>query len=317
MKSNRLPPLNALRAFDAAARHLSLTKAAQELGVTQAAVSHQVKALEDDLGTPLFRRLTRALALTDTGAALAPELAGAFARIAMAAQRAREREAKGALTVSLLYTFALQLVPRLGIFAARHPEIVLRLDNSTRKIDFDREPYDVAIRYTADAAAPGLHVEKLFDDALTPLCSPAIAKKIRRPADVLGFELLDDHSFWDDWQLWLQAIGLDAKSPRKRSTVFDSTRLAVEAAMEGLGLALGAPYMFATQIASGRLVQPLDVTVPAGKAYWFVCRKADTDRPTVKALRDWLVEETAPQRAAFARLTPPASLRSLRGKPRR
>lgn len=298
----RLPPLNALRAFEAAARHLSLTKAAEELGVTQAAVSHQVKALEEDLGTPLFRRLTRALALTDTGALLAPELAQAFARIAAAAQRAREREAKGTLTISLLYTFALRLVPRLGAFAARHPEIVLRLDNSTRKIDFDREPHDAAIRYTADANASGLSVVKLFDDALTPLCAPEIARRIRKPADLFDFEMLDDHNFWSDWKIWLAAAGLDTAAPRKRATVFDSTRLAVEAAMEGLGVALGAPYLFESQIASGRLVQPLDLVLPAGKAYWFVCRKADADRPTLKALRDWLLEETAPQRAAFARI---------------
>jgi len=297
----RLPPLNALRAFEAAARHLSLTKAAEELGVTQAAVSHQVKALEEDLGTPLFRRLTRALALTDTGALLAPELGVAFARIAAAAQRAREREAKGTLTISLLYTFALRLVPRLGVFAARHPEIVLRLDNSKHKIDFDREPHDAAIRYTADANAPGLYAVKLFDDALTPLCAPEIAKKIRKPADLFQFEMPDDHNFWDDWKTWLEAAGLDA-APRRRATVYDSTRLAVEAAMEGLGLALGAPYLFESQIASGRLVQPLDLIVPAGKAYWFVCRKADADRPTLKAFRDWLLEETAPQRAAFARI---------------
>jgi DNA-binding transcriptional LysR family regulator len=302
MTGPRLPPLNALRAFEAAARHLSLTKAAQELGVTQAAVSHQVKALEADLGAPLFRRLTRALALTDTGALLAPELSQAFARIAAAARRARERDAKGTLTISLLYTFALRLVPRLGAFAARHPEIVLRLDNSSRKIDFDIEPHDAAIRYSADARAPGLDAVKLFDDALTPLCAPQIAKKIRKPADVFGFEMLDDHNFWDDWKIWLGGAGLDAAAPRRRATVFDSTRLAVEAAMEGLGLAVGAPYLFDGQIASGRLVQPLDLVVPAGKAYWFVCRKADAERPTLKALCAWLLEETAPQRAAFARI---------------
>jgi DNA-binding transcriptional LysR family regulator len=305
MTGPRLPPLNALRAFEAAARHLSLTKAAQELGVTQAAVSHQVKALEADLGAPLFRRLTRALALTDTGALLAPELSQAFARIAAAARRARERDAKGTLTISLLYTFALRLVPRLGAFAARHPEIVLRLDNSSRKIDFDIEPHDAAIRYSADARAPGLDAVKLFDDALTPLCAPQIAKKIRKPADVFGFEMLDDHNFWDDWKIWLGGAGLDAAAPRRRATVFDSTRLAVEAAMEGLGLAVGAPYLFDSQIASGRLVQPLDLVVPAGKAYWFVCRKADAERPTLKALCAWLLEETAPQRAAFARIGKP------------
>jgi DNA-binding transcriptional LysR family regulator len=317
MNPNRLPPLNALRAFEAAARHLSLTKAALELGVTQAAISHQVKALELDLGAPLFRRLTRALALTDTGAALAPELAAAFARIGAATRRARERDASGVLNVSLLYTFALQLVPRLGAFAARHPDIVLRLDHTTRKVDFEREPYDVAIRYTADAAAPGLHVELLLESALTPLCAPSLAKRLRKPSDVFNHAMVNDTDFWDDWRTWLAAAGLDVNVPRKHAAVFDSTRLAVEAAMEGLGIALGAPYFFDSQIASGRLVQPFDLTIPTGRAYWFVCRAGDAERPAVKAFRDWLVEEMAPQRAAFARLTPPASPRSPRGKRRR
>ena len=313
MNPNRLPPLNALRAFEAAARHLSLTKAAKELGVTQAAVSHQVKALETDLGTPLFRRLTRALALTDTGAALAPELGASLQRIAAATRRARERDASGVLNVSLLYTFALQLVPRLGAFAARHPGIVLRLETTMRKVDFEREACDVAIRYTADAAARGLHAQRLLPSAITPLCAPALAKRLRKPGDVLAQALLNDTDFWDDWRTWLVAAGVDANAPRKHAAVFDSTRLAVEAAMEGQGLALGAPYFFDAQIASGRLVQPFDLTVPTGRAYWFVCREGDSERPAFKAFRDWLFAEMAPQRAAFAALTPPTSPRLPRG----
>jgi LysR family glycine cleavage system transcriptional activator len=307
MPHPRLPPLNSLRAFEAAARHLSLTKAAEELGVTQAAVSHQVKGLEDALGAKLFHRLTRALALTATGAALAPELNAAFARLTMAVDRAREREASGTVRLSLLTTIALTfLVPRLGRFAAKHPGIELRLETSARIVDFDREPVDAAIRY-GDGKYANLHVERLFDDALTPLCAPALAKRIKRPEDVPNHPMLDDNIVYDEWNTWLAAAGLDIRRPRKRAATFDSTRVAVEAAMEGMGMALGAPFLFAAEIASGRLVQPLDLVVPAGRAYWFVCRRQDVLRPTVKAVRDWLVEETAAWREA---LTPPAGPRA-------
>ncbi len=292
MSLNRLPPLGSLRAFDAAARHLSFTKAAQELGVTQAAVSHQVKTLEDSLGTKLFRRLTRALALTDAGASLAPELGEAFERMMRAVQRVQEREARGTLRVSLLYTFALAfLVPRLGRFSSRHPAIDLKMETSSRIIDFDREPFDAAIRY-GRGPYPGLHTDLLFPDALTPLCAPRLARKIKKPADIFGFKLLDDQNFWDDWAVWLIAAGLDPKAPRQRATVFDSTRLAVEAAMEGLGVALGAPFLFESEIKSGRLVQPLKLVVPAGKSYWLVCPKRDAERPNMLAFRQWLIEET-------------------------
>jgi DNA-binding transcriptional LysR family regulator len=292
MNLARLPPLGSLRAFEAAARHLSFTKAAQELGVTQAAISHQVKSLEAALGAKLFRRLTRALALTDTGAALAPELTEAFARMGRAVERARERDARGTLQVSLLYTFALAfLVPKLGRFAARHPQIALKLETSSRTIDFDREPFDAAIRY-GPGPYPALHADLLFEDEFTPLCSPDVARKIKKPADVLAHKLPDDHNYWDDWAIWLKAAGLDPETPRQHSTIFDSTRLAVEAAMEGQGLALGAPFLFENEIKSGRLVAPLKLIVPAGKSYWLVCRKRDADRPTLAAFRQFLLEET-------------------------
>lgn len=292
MTLSRLPPLGSLRAFEAAARHLSFTKAAQELGVTQAAISHQVKTLEDALGAKLFRRLTRALALTDTGGTLAPELTESFERMGRAVARAQEREARGTLRVTLLYTFALSfLVPRLGRFSTRHPEIALKLETSSRIVDFDREPFDAAIRY-GPGPYPNLSAELLFEDELTPLCSPQVARKIKKPADVLAHKLPDDHNYWDDWAIWLKAAGLDPETPRQNSPVFDSTRLAVEAAMEGQGLALGAPFLFENEIKSGRLVAPLKLIVPAGKSYWLVCRKRDADRPTIVAFRQWLLDET-------------------------
>jgi DNA-binding transcriptional LysR family regulator len=309
MPTSRLPPLNALRAFEAAARHLSLTKAADELGVTQAAVSHQVKGLEDALGVKLFNRLTRALALTPAGAALAPELEGAFVRIAGAVERAREREAKGTVRLSLLTTIALTfLVPRLGRFAAKHPAIELRLETSARLVDFAREPIDAAIRY-GDGRYAGLHADRLFDDALTPLCAPAIAKKIRKAEDVMAHPLLDDNIVYDEWKTWCAVAGVGACPQRRRAATFDSTRVAVEAAMEGMGIAIGAPFLFQAEIASGRLVQPLPIVAPSGRSYWFVCRPQDAERPTIRALRDWLLDETAEWRAA---LTPPAAPRADR-----
>ncbi len=304
MPTSRLPPLNALRAFEASARHLSLTKAAEELGVTQAAVSHQVKGLEDALGVKLFNRLTRALALTPAGAALAPELEGAFVRIASAVERAREREAKGTVRLSLLTTIALTfLVPRLGRFAAKHPAIELRLETSARLVDFTREPIDAAIRY-GDGRYGALHADRLFADALTPLCAPSLAKKIRKPADVMEHPLLDDNIIYDEWKIWCEQAGVGACPTRRRAATFDSTRVAVEAAMEGMGIAIGAPFLFAAEIASGRLVQPLPVVVPSGRSYWFVCRPQDAERPTIRALRDWLLEETAEWRQAVT--SPPS-----------
>jgi len=301
MPLNHLPPLNGLRAFEAAARHLSLTKAAEELGVTQAAVSHQVKGLEEALGVKLFNRLTRALALTPAGAALAPELEGAFLRMTTAVERARERDAKGTLRLSLLTTIALTfLVPRLGRFAAKHPAIELRLETSARLVDFKREPIDAAIRY-GDGSYTGLHADRLFDDALTPLCAPSIARKIRKPEDVMEHALLDDNIVFDEWQTWCTVAGVGPCPQRRRAATFDSTRVAVEAAMEGMGIAIGAPFLFAAEIASGRLVQPLPIVAPSGRSYWFVCRPHDSERPTIKALRDWLLEETAAWREAPAK----------------
>lgn len=305
MATSRLPPLNGLRAFEAAARHLSLTKAAEELGVTQAAVSHQVKGLEEALGTKLFRRLTRALALTSAGAALAPELNAAFLRIAMAVDRARERETAGVVRVSLLTTIAISfVVPRLGRFAARHPGIELRLETSTRLVDFDREPIDAAVRY-GNGEYPGLHADRLFEDALTPLCAPSLAGRIRRPEDLLSLPLLDDNIVFNEWNQWLAAAGVDTRRPRKRAATFDSTRVAVAAAMEGVGVAIGAPFMFEAELEAGRLVQPLPLVVPAGKSYWVVCRKQDVERPTIRAFREWILEETAELRDRTKTLAEP------------
>jgi DNA-binding transcriptional LysR family regulator len=290
-----LPPLNALRAFEVAARHLSFTRAAEELHVTQAAVSHQVKALEAHLGVKLFRRLTRGLRLTDEGQALVPELRDAFDRLAVAVTRVGRREAQGRLTISLLTTFALSwLVPRLTRFNALHPEIEVSLIATARVADFRREDVDIAIRYGV-GPWPDVRAEKLFDDELTPLCGQKWIGKLKQPDDLARVPLLvlNNH---DDWPAWLRAAGLKHIDANK-GQAFDSTRIAVDAAIAGAGVAIGNPYVHAEPIAEGRLFQPFRLVVPNGLTYWLVCPEATMERPKIRAFRDWLHSEIA----AFSR----------------
>ncbi|MGE0154569.1 MAG: transcriptional regulator GcvA [Reyranellaceae bacterium] len=285
-----LPPLNALRAFEAAARHLSFTLAAEELHVTQAAVSHQVKALEDRLGLKLFRRLPRGLMLTEQGQALLPELRGAFDRIEQAMNRLSLLGTEGPLTISLMTTFALTwLVPRLHRFQARHPTIEVRMLTTQRLADFAREDVDLAIRYSTDPRQAGLRADKLFNDLLTPLCGVAHRDRLRTPSDLLRVPLIETTGDLD-WPVWLQAAGV-RQMPRLQAMLFDSTKIAVDAAMEGAGVAIGAPFLFRTELASGRLFQPFDLVVPNGKGFWIVGPESTAEQPKLKAFRDWILEE--------------------------
>ena len=298
-----LPPLNALRAFEAAARHLSFTRAAEELRVTQAAVSHQVKALEERLGVPLFRRLTRGLRLTDEGQALLPDLRDGFDRLAQAVERVGRRHGtQGRLTVSLLTTFALSwLVPRLPRFNERHPDIEVSLLATQRLADFAREEIDCAVRY-GHGPWPGLRAEKLFDDELTPLCGRQWLSKLKAPGDLARVPLLvlsNDHK---DWPTWLEAAGV-AHIDGRKGTQFDSTRISVDAAIAGAGIAIGNPYVHAEPIVEGRLFQPFDLVVPNGDSYWLVYPEAVAERPKIRAFREWLLEEAKEAASAAARST--------------
>jgi DNA-binding transcriptional LysR family regulator len=289
--ARRLPPLNGLRAFEAAARQLSFTRAAEELHVTQAAVAHQVKGLEAWLGTKLFRRLPRALLLTDEGQALLPELKDAFDRMSHAIDRLSSARAGGTLVVSALTTFVLTwLVPRLPRFQEAHPTIEVRLLTSARLVDFAREDVDVAIRY-GTGYWPGLRVEKLFDDVLTPLCGRAFRERLREPADLRRVTLLQTTGD-EDWPIWLRAAGVTGIDETK-GPLFDSTKIAVQAAIDGLGVAIGAPKLFADDVAAGRLFQPFPLAVGNGKAYWTVAPENSADRPKVQAFRDWICAEAA------------------------
>jgi DNA-binding transcriptional LysR family regulator len=286
----RLPPLHALRAFEAAARHLSFKSAAAELHVTPAAVSHQIKALEDELGIKLFHRMTREIRLTEEGHALAPGLRDAFDRMTSAVERVTQAPTRAVLSISTLTTFAmLWLVPRMPRFQVRHPEVEVRVSTSQKTVDFTREDFDAAIRL-GRGNWQGLAQHKLFDDRLTPLCSPELARRLRKPADLAELPLLDTDPD-PEWHFWFLAAGLE-RIAIKRGPSFDSTRISLEAAANGIGVAIGDPLFAAELISSGRLVQPFPLVATTGKAFWFVYPQPFAARPKIGAFRDWLVEES-------------------------
>lgn len=280
-------PLNALRAFEAAARHLSFTHAAIELCVTQAAVSHQVKGLEERLGATLFRRLPRGLALTDEGLALLPALKDSFDRIGQVLERFEGGRVLEVLSVGVVGTFAVGwLLPRLGAFREAHPYVDLRLFTNNNRIDIAGEGLDCAIRF-GDGAWHGTEAVLLFDAPMSPLCSPAIAERLGAPADLLQETLLRSYRA-DDWPDWFAAAGLTP--PPIRGPVFDSSWVMVEAAMQGVGVALAPPALFARDLEQGRLVRPFPEEVSAG-AYWLTWLKSRAPTPALEAFRRWLDEQ--------------------------
>ena len=286
-----LPPLNALRAFEAGARHLSFTKAAEELHVTQAAVSHQVKALETHLGAQLFKRLTRKLVLTDQGAMLYPVVNECFAQIAETAGRLRGQGESRTLTVSITPSFGAKwLIHHLPRFWADHPEIDLRLHHSYQKADLRRDDVDMAVRFGA-GPWDGVTSEFLLRVDYTPVCAPALLegdKPLRQPADLRHHTLLheDDH---DGWIQWLAVAGVTDIDPRRGPIIDDSTVI-LHAAAEGQGVALGRSSLVAEDLASGRLVKPFDVTVLSDLAYHLVYLPDALERAKVKTFRDFLFE---------------------------
>ncbi|MEM1383531.1 MAG: transcriptional regulator GcvA [Pseudomonadota bacterium] len=296
-----LPPLNALRAFEAAGRHLSFTKAAAELNVTPAAVSHQVKALEELLGTPLFRRLTRALRLTEAGQAALPALGQGFDKLATAVEQMRAHAGGGMLTVSVSPSFgALWLVPRLERFRCKHPEIEIRLDGTDRRVDVARGEADMALRY-GPGGYEGVRVDKLFDQINTPVCSPELLngeKPLGRPDDLRHHTLL--HVDWKDaeasWRMWLLAAGL----PNVDATVgprFTMETMAVQAALAGHGVALVGDRLVSDHLATGRLIRPFDPSLSTrlSFAYYLLSANDGAELPKVAAFRDWLLEEARPE----------------------
>jgi LysR family glycine cleavage system transcriptional activator len=296
--ARRLPPLNALRAFEAAARHLSISKAADELSVTPAAVSHQVKALEETLGLPLFRRLDRAIMLTDAGQLLLPGLRDGFDALAQAVARIEAEQDHATLTVSTGPSIAAQwLVPRLDRFRRACPDIDLRIAATDRVVDFAREDADVAIRYGA-GDYPGLRAELLFTDEIVPVCSVKLCQgppPLRAPGDLKNHTLL--HVEWDsakesatNWHMWLLAAGV-SDVDANRGPRFSQESMAAQAASEGHGVALIGSRLVADDLAVGRLIRPFDLSLPSAFATYVVAPESSMARPKVAAFFDWILAE--------------------------
>lgn len=280
-------PLNALRAFEAAARHLSFTRAAIELCVTQAAVSHQVRLLEERIGVTLFRRLPRGLMITEEGLAVLPILQESFDRMAGVMERFEGGHMRDVLTVGAVGTFAIGwLLPRLEDFSARHPFIDLRLSTNNNRVDIAAEGLDYSIRF-GNGAWHDIDAEPLFETPLSVLCLPAIARHWKSPGDVVQQRLLRSYRA-DEWPGWFEQA--DIAAPPIRGPVFDSSILMVEAAMQGLGVALAPPLMFSRQIASGTLVQPFPISVSRGR-YWLARMKSRAVTPAMQTFRAWLLQQ--------------------------
>ncbi|MGH7080241.1 MAG: transcriptional regulator GcvA [Acetobacteraceae bacterium] len=291
--ARKLPPLKTLPDFEAAARHLSFSKAADELNVTHGAVSRQVKSLEDYLGVRLFRRLNRALRLTDEGQAYARAVREILDSLADATRRLPTPKEASRLTVSTTYSFTGGwLVPRLGRFRALHPEIDVRLQANDRAVDFARDNVDLAIRY-GRGSYPGLSAERLMGDDYAPVGSPALLKgkhSLKKPADLRHHVLLHDEGTEVDWRMWLMAAGVEGVDA-SRGPIFSHSTMVIQAAIRGEGVALGRQVLIEDELVGGRLVRLFDLRLKAEMAYYVVCPLASLEQPKVRAFRDWLLAE--------------------------
>jgi LysR family glycine cleavage system transcriptional activator len=298
--STRLPSLNGLRAFEAAARHLSFTNAASELNVTQTAISHQIKRLEDELGLKLFVRQNRALALTPQGHDYLPGVRAAFNDLRLATDRLKRRDNDHVLTVSTLASMASKwLLPRISAFQKAHPDIDVRITTSISMVDFKSGDVDAAIRY-GRGQWPGLRADWLTADDLFPVCSPALLtgkKALLKPQDLADYTLLHSSGGYDDdWRLWLTAAGLPADISRQPGLTFDMIFMTLQAAIDGLGVAIGRTTYVEGDLAKGRLVVPFDMRMPADAGFYLVSPEASSDSRKLKAFRDWLLSQVPPER---------------------
>jgi LysR family transcriptional regulator, glycine cleavage system transcriptional activator len=297
---SRLPPLNALRVFTVAARHLSFVRAADELAVTPAAVSQQVRLLEDHLGYPLFRRAGRQLLLSDEAQALLPGLVEGFEKLAAALEAPSILAGQGTLTVSVAPSFAAKwLVPRLDDFRVLHPDIDVRVSARMQIVEFADGDIDCAIRY-GGGIYPGLEVVKLLSESVIPVCSPALLEDgatISTPSDLSRHTLIHDDSperdaSCPDWRMWLRAAGVEGVDAA-RGLRFDQSSLVLEAAISGRGVALAKARLAEADLRAGRLLRLFDLSQPVRFAYYFVCPPARLLQQSVRAFRDWLVAQSA------------------------
>ena len=303
-----LPPLELLVAFEAAARHLSFTRAGEEIALTQSAVSRQIQALEGRLGVILFRRLHRALALTDDGRSLYAAVAEALARLDRATRELTRAERVKAVVVTTTPGFAgLWLIPRLASFVATQPGVDVRISAGNALANLDRGDVDVAIRYQSVAAAGGLGV-RLFGETVFPVCSPRLRgpshPPLRRPPDLAGHTLLrmepDGKNPLQDWDLWLHAMGLAELQPAGLLH-FSSYDQLISAALAGQGVALGRVPLIESHLKSRKLVAPFSESVVSPRSYYMLVAPASAGRPEIRAFTDWLVANAAAKEPARGR----------------
>jgi LysR family transcriptional regulator, glycine cleavage system transcriptional activator len=294
-----LPPFAALRAFEAAARHLNFSRAAEELHLTHGAISHQMKSLEAGLGVALFRREGRRMLLTDAGQLFASGIRDALGDLAAAVAAVAAPRDQHVLTLSVLPSFAsLWLIPRLASFHAAHPEIDVNIRASLALAEFGGDGVDLAIRI-GRGGWPGVTAEKLFDEEVFPVASPRLKGGMLplKPAELGRFVLL--RSEREPWTPWFEAMGLELREP-KRGPIYSDETLLLQAAAQGIGIALARGAMAAADLAAGRLIRLFPDRVPRRSAYYLVYPRANAGLPRVKAFREWILEKagvTAPRGA--------------------
>ncbi|HVW51625.1 MAG TPA: transcriptional regulator GcvA [Trinickia sp.] len=304
MDLRQLPALNALKTFEAAARHESFSRAADELFVTHGAVSHQIRALEDALGTPLFLRDGKRVRLTDAGCRYAKDVRSALMSLADATRAVREGQRARRLVVSSMSSFSARwMTPRIGRFIERHPELDLELLSTNALTDFTRDDVDVAIRFGPGGYAD-LHTERLLDEVAFPVCAPTYNPGAlpKTPAELAASPRLlrsDDQM----WSAWFKAAGLTGMSEPRRGVMYQDSSNLLQAAIDGQGIALVRRSIATHELAAGRLVRLFDIDAPSPSAYWFVCPPPLLSSARVQAFRTWLLEELERFRALFT--TPP------------
>jgi DNA-binding transcriptional LysR family regulator len=289
----RLPPLSSLRVFEAAARHNSFRKAAQELNLTASAVSHGVQTLESWLGVELFHRETRGLRLTSAGEVYAPLVNQALTVLAKATDQLPGRKATGTLSVSAAPTFAHKiLLPRLERFALQFPDIRVRIDTSQRLVDLTLDDFDIAIRF-APLKKPGPNWTLLAVDTLVPVCSPRFREQLTSPLDasLLSRVPLIHVTVTADWAHWFRLSGFEVPPSIDDGLRVDTMQMAADAAIRGFGVALGRRPLIDDDLDSGRLVPLFDQTLPSGNGYWLVTGQTDFEKPEVKLFKRWILSE--------------------------
>jgi LysR family transcriptional regulator, glycine cleavage system transcriptional activator len=312
-----IPGLQSLKAFDASARHLSFTRAAGELNVTPAAVSHQIKELEDQLGIQLFQRTSRTMRLTRAGQIFRAAVAESLDQLTKGLHRIRQLDNASQLRVNASASIAAKwLVPRLDRFLALKPGADVRVDVSGALLDFDRDGVDIAVRFDR-GDYPGLRVDRMFTDNVFPICSPALLERmgpIREPRDLLRLPLIHldweaQGAVWPNWRMWMQAAGV-AGFEDTSGLHFGHSSLAIQAALDGHGVALGETSLVADDLAAGRLVRPFELSLksPSRFAYYLVSPVETADRPMVKAFREWILAEAAATSAGGSVNAPPLHL---------